>query len=234
MATLDLTGRRFGRLKVLARNRPTKPGWLWNCLCDCGSPHIAKTGNLTSGKTQSCGCLKSELLEAKNATLGLLFKNNKREYHAFWHAKNRCENPADSAYKHYGRRGIKFLFASLAEFLDHIGPRPSSKHSLDRIDNDGNYEPGNVRWATMKQQANNMRHGGNAKELTGQRFGKLTVLGRGVGRKRRQIIWRCLCDCGVEKLVAGSDLRRARIGSCGFPSRHKLGSTKAKRLGAAR
>jgi hypothetical protein len=81
------------------------------------------------------------------------------EYAAWSHARQRCMNPNDSGWEWYGGRGIKFLFTSFAHFLAEIGPRPTPQHSLDRKDNDGNYEPGNVRWATLEEQANNQRKG---------------------------------------------------------------------------
>lgn len=85
------------------------------------------------------------------------------EYQAYENAKNRCEDPQDPSYKNYGGRGIQFRFASYWEFLSFLGPRPKGwrgkrpLYSLDRIDNDGHYEPGNVRWATRSQQNKNRR-----------------------------------------------------------------------------
>jgi hypothetical protein len=79
------------------------------------------------------------------------------EYAAFHKAKHRCTNPNSCKWKDYGERGIRFLFTSFEQFLAEIGPRPEGKFSLDRIDNDGNYEPGNVRWATMKEQMANKK-----------------------------------------------------------------------------
>lgn len=79
------------------------------------------------------------------------------EYTAYRRAKSRCNNTNHAAYAYYGGRGIKFLFKNYAEFFRHLGFRPSAKHSLDRIDTNGNYEPGNCRWADKLQQARNMR-----------------------------------------------------------------------------
>ena len=77
-----------------------------------------------------------------------------RAYHA---AKSRCNNPKDKAYANYGGRGIEFRFKSFLEFYAHIGPKPSPKHSLDRIRNGGHYELGNVKWSTQREQAINRR-----------------------------------------------------------------------------
>jgi hypothetical protein len=79
------------------------------------------------------------------------------EYTAWNNAKKRCSNPMHPQWPYYGGRGIKFLFTSFERFFAELGPRPSPQHSLDRKDNDGNYEPGNVRWATAKEQSNNRR-----------------------------------------------------------------------------
>ena len=79
------------------------------------------------------------------------------EYRAFSAAKYRCNNPCVPGYKDYGGRGVRFLFASFEEFYAELGPRPGAGYSVDRINNDGNYEPGNVRWATWSQQIRNQR-----------------------------------------------------------------------------
>ena len=79
-----------------------------------------------------------------------------REYHAYHDARNRCTNPNAKSWSDYGGRGIKFLFTSFERFMAELGPRPEGM-SLDRKNNDGNYEPGNVRWATRKEQQNNRR-----------------------------------------------------------------------------
>jgi hypothetical protein len=83
--------------------------------------------------------------------------DNMPEYAAYHHARDRCNDPKDNSFKNYGARGIKFLFTSFRQFYAEVGPRPSKRHSLDRIKNDGNYEPGNVRWLTKRAQLKNRR-----------------------------------------------------------------------------
>lgn len=77
------------------------------------------------------------------------------EYKSYDHAQQRCTNPNHVRYPRYGARGIQFKFKSFAEFWDEVGKKPTPKHSIDRIDNQGHYEVGNVRWATATEQANN-------------------------------------------------------------------------------
>lgn len=91
----------------------------------------------------------------KKANRRWLAKNPERI--AYAQAKARCTNPRHRAWKDYGGRGVEFRFRSFRQFIRLLGPRPSRRHSLDRIDNDGHYEPGNVRWATPRQQARNRR-----------------------------------------------------------------------------
>jgi hypothetical protein len=79
------------------------------------------------------------------------------EYKSFKDAKGRCVNPKHRKYPNYGGRGIQFRLPCFVDFYSHLGPRPSAKHSLDRMNNEGHYELGNIRWATMREQANNRR-----------------------------------------------------------------------------
>lgn len=150
-------GQRFGSLTVIGLvNIPEESVWL--CLCDCGKFVRVKGGNLRSGNTRSCGCGRTEKTRTRSLTHGATVnKTPSPEYRAYQHAKQRCTNPNDAKYRIYGGRGIEFRFASFPAFFKAVGPRPSSAHSLDRIDNNGHYETGNVRWATATQQANNRR-----------------------------------------------------------------------------
>lgn len=149
---VNLTGRRFGRLIVYSVHSRSSERLLWLALCDCGLWKTASSNRLLSGVTKSCGCLKQTRLAELRFKHGM---GRTPEYRAYGGAKNRCENPQCPKYPNYGGRGIQFRFASFEEFYAVLGDRPSPQHSIDRIDVNGHYESGNVRWATAKEQQNN-------------------------------------------------------------------------------
>ena len=163
---IDLTGHKFGRLLTLRRGSNTNnrlPQWV--CLCDCGIERTIAGCDLRSGHTKSCGCLQRErardTIEANRGTGRLSHgMTESPEYNSWCAMKKRCLNPKTTRYERWGGRGIKICpqwVNSFETFLADMGKRPSLGHSLDRINNDGDYEPDNVRWATSVEQANNRR-----------------------------------------------------------------------------
>lgn len=156
----DITGQKFGRLtaqKWVGRSKHNHSIWL--CRCECGNTIEVVLGSLRKSLTQSCGCLYREVFSVRNNSFkhGASTRRKQTPEYMSWQAmKVRCENPNASNYHLYGGRGIKVCKrwrSSFPNFLADMGSRPKGK-TLDRYpDGDGNYEPGNCRWATPKQQA---------------------------------------------------------------------------------
>ena len=154
--TLALHGQKFGRLTVVSLAGTDKfRQSRWLCRCDCGNEKNVVGRSLKNGDTKSCGCLHRALVSEANTKHG---NSGKPGYNAWCAAKSRCTNPNYIGWANYGGRGIEFRFPDFETFLSHIGPKPSNKHSLDRIDNEGHYEIGNIRWALINIQSRNKRN----------------------------------------------------------------------------
>lgn len=160
---MDITGQRFGRLVAIRYLYIKNSDAFWECRCDCGELVAIRGSQARSGKTLSCGCLRRELSSARAS--GQIIHGGARrgdeapEYMCWRGMIERCHNPKNTNYIHYGGRGIHVCNEwrrDFAAFVAH-GPRVSMAHSVDRIDNDRGYEPGNVRWATQSQQLLNKR-----------------------------------------------------------------------------
>lgn len=155
---IDLTGKKFARLNVTGNFILTKQGRRkWECRCDCGKTTWVVTNNLLSGKTKSCGCWNEEVKSKTHTKHGM---SHSRIYRIWSNMKARCETKTNKAYGLYGGRGIS-VCAEWEEFIPFRDWALSNGYqdnlTLDRMDNDGNYEPGNCRWATPKEQGNNTR-----------------------------------------------------------------------------
>ncbi|KKK59795.1 hypothetical protein LCGC14_3030790 [marine sediment metagenome] len=152
---IDLTSKKFGRLTVIKRVDKNKSrNYRWLCKCDCGKEKIILGYNLKNGHTKSCGCL---LKEGNNTTHS---HSKTKTYHSWHNMIRRCTNFNDLSYHNYGGRGItvcKRWRNSFENFLEDMGEPPTDSHSIDRINNNGNYCRENCQWTTRKEQNRNKR-----------------------------------------------------------------------------
>jgi hypothetical protein len=155
---IDLTGKTFGLWIVLSRhpenNKRNKPQWI--CKCACGTQKtISQSSDLVTGKSTNCGCRKAQLVGNRARTHG---KCKTKVYIAWCGMIDRTENPKGDFFYRYGGRGIKMCDRwrnSFQAFYEDMGDPPTSKHSIDRIDNEGNYEPSNCQWQPLQKQMTN-------------------------------------------------------------------------------
>lgn len=168
-----MAGARFGRLLVESRaGSASNRSATWNVVCDCGARKIVVGHSMRSGATTSCGCLHSEMLSTQRRKHGATAGGDTPEYRTWQHINGRCHTISDGSYHNYGGRGItvcKRWRHDFAAFLADMGVRPSTRHSIDRQNNDRGYscgkcedciardEPANCRWATRAEQNRNRR-----------------------------------------------------------------------------
>ena len=157
---IDHTGSRFGRLLVIDRGTNKGNHTRWNCVCDCGNQCLPHSMSLQSGQTQSCGCLALERIKAANTSHGHTIGHSlSPEFRSWTQMVRRCTEPSFVSYPRYGGRGITVCdrWLIFVNFLEDVGLRPGNGYTIDRIDNDGHYQPGNVKWSSVAEQNRNRR-----------------------------------------------------------------------------
>lgn len=213
--TKDITGQRFHKLVALEhagyREGAKCRKSLWKCICDCGREAIVAYVELMAGATKSCGCIVGKHKRTHGATAGGKVSPEFRCWEAML---QRCRNSKHKSFKDYGARGITICerWDSFEAFSADMGPRPSPEHSIDRRDNNGNYEPGNCHWTTRVAQSNNRRSSRRV-ELNGESL-TLAQWEHRVGLKAGMLFRRLKAGWPIERALTPGDHRnRTRVGA---------------------
>lgn len=201
---IDLTGERFGRLTVIQPEGKNRHGsYMWLCRCDCGTMKVLNSSELRRGNVNSCGCLSRELARERLTKHGY---SRTRIYSEWKKMNGRCRD--DNSYNtlKYAKRGIKVCDSwanDFQAFLDHVSRLPhydEPGYSLDRIDNDGDYEPGNVRWANAVTQANN--RSSNVYITYSGETHTMAEWARKLGMSYNKLQWRIYSGWPIEKALS--------------------------------
>lgn len=219
-------GHRYERLTVIAEiksDNRSKPGYgrmerrYIKCLCDCGNETVVKLKQLHYKETRSCGCLmrehaKQNIVKATQSRLkfnasGVKAKGT-HEYESYRNMKTRCYNPKHRGYRWYGAKGIKVCDRWLEphgfgfkNFLEDMGPKPTPKHQVDRIDSDKDYGPGNCKWATHLEQQHNKKKA----IIIGETYNGVKVL------ERIPSSYKVICFCGNERIIHPTTLSKIKL-----------------------
>ena len=201
---IDLTGERFGRLTVVRQEGKNRQGcYLWLCECDCGNPKIVNGAELRRGNVSSCGRLNRELARDRLVKHGY---SRTKLYSEWLIMRRRCRDDGSYNSMKYAQRGIKVCdswrndFQSFADYVSHLPHFEEPGYSLDRIDNDGDYEPGNVRWADATTQANNRRN--NVRITYAGETHTMDEWARLLGIPYSRLQWRFYNGWSIEKVLS--------------------------------
>lgn len=194
---INIIGNKYNRLTVISFAELRRNTAYWNCVCECGNSKVICGSAMKNGSIQSCGCLNQELRKSRPSPSKTHGESNKStEYKTWAGIKRRCTNTKEKSYPNYGGRGIKMSeewLNSYETFLADMGRKPTLKHSIDRIDVNGNYCKENCRWATFIEQCNNQRTNVIVKHKpTGKTYSSLAVAARETGGNAK-IISQQLC-----------------------------------------
>lgn len=205
VAAIDMTGKKLCGLNIIS-SAGSRDGKLdWNCQCHCGNIFVARGTSLRSNQVSGCPACSLEKCKSLLTTHGGCYS---KEYIAYGAMKQRCYYQKNKRYNRYGGRGITVChrwLESFENFLADMGEKPSDDHSIERIDNNGNYEPGNCRWATRVEQANNRKN--NTRIEINGRIQNLTQWSKESGINRTVILRRLKRGITGIKLITKGIIR---------------------------